>query len=456
MADNTTLNPGAAGDVIRTVEKTGKKTQVVTLDLGGSGAESLTSGSVPVTAASLPLPTGAATEATLAGVLSALGTTLDVTLDGVTVTTGPIYSTGTNPSDPGLVVNSRVAQFWSPDHFGNDPAATNKYYAQQMNDYGDLLVALSTIQLSAGVVPMSCGAGAVEAGSFRVTLATDDTLAGLKKAEDSAHVSGDSGIMALSVRRDATGALAADGDYAPIQTDSNGNLKVAILGSAGTDIAAIAASASVLDDWDESDRAKVNLIAAQAGVDGGSGASSAKTIRVIHATDDPNVAMWKADDSAFTVATTQVAPVGFLADETATDSVDEGDIGAARMTLDRKVQVCAEIESNSMRTGGTAATPKFAKIAASGSGNNTIVPAVNPKKIRVLALSLSANGTVNAKFQDGAGGTDLTGLTYMVVNSGIVLPFNPVGWFETSSNTLLNLNLSAAIAVGGSLTYIEV
>lgn len=44
-----------------------------------------------------------------------------------------------------------------------------------------------------------------------------------------------------------------------------------------------------------------------------------------------------ADDAAFTPATTKVTVAGFFADETATDSVDEGDIGAARMTLDRKL-----------------------------------------------------------------------------------------------------------------------
>lgn len=43
-----------------------------------------------------------------------------------------------------------------------------------------------------------------------------------------------------------------------------------------------------------------------------------------------------ADDAAFTVGTSKVAVGGLLADETATDSVDEGDVGAARMTLDRK------------------------------------------------------------------------------------------------------------------------
>lgn len=114
------------------------------------------------------------------------------------------------------------------------------------------------------------------------------------------------------------------------------------------------------------------------------------------------------------------------------------------------------VESTQMSNLGTIVTPKFASIAVSGSGNNTLVAAVTSKKIRVLALWLTSNGSVNAKFQSGASGTDLTGFAYLVVNTGMVLPYNPVGWFETGSNTLLNLNLSGAVAVGGSLTYIEV
>lgn len=43
------------------------------------------------------------------------------------------------------------------------------------------------------------------------------------------------------------------------------------------------------------------------------------------------------DDAAFTPGTSKVMAVGFQADEASTDSVDEGDAGAARMTLDRKV-----------------------------------------------------------------------------------------------------------------------
>jgi hypothetical protein len=42
------------------------------------------------------------------------------------------------------------------------------------------------------------------------------------------------------------------------------------------------------------------------------------------------------DDAAFAPATSSVMMAGFQVDDTATDSVDEGDAGAARMTLDRR------------------------------------------------------------------------------------------------------------------------
>lgn len=119
----------------------------------------------------------------------------------------------------------------------------------------------------------------------------------------------------------------------------------------------------------------------------------------------------------------------------------------------------AALDTSKM-TGGaanTTYTPKFVKIAAASSGNNTLLAAVSAKKIRVLAYNFMGAAAVNAKFQDGAGGTDLTGLKYLdAAGAGIVAPFNPLGWFETTANTLLNLNLSGAVAVGGELVYIEI
>jgi hypothetical protein len=118
--------------------------------------------------------------------------------------------------------------------------------------------------------------------------------------------------------------------------------------------------------------------------------------------------------------------------------------------------VTAKLATDAIHNGTTALTPKFAIIDAATSGDNTLVAAVNPKKIRVLAAFLVAAGTVTARFESGASGTALSGQMNLTANTGFVLPFNPVGWFESASNTLLNLELSAAVSVDGSLVYVEV
>ena len=100
---------------------------------------------------------------------------------------------------------------------------------------------------------------------------------------------------------------------------------------------------------------------------------------------------------------------------------------------------------------------KRAAIDAASSGNNTLVAAVTGKKIRVLAAFLTMTGTaVTIRFEDGADGTALTGQMGPAAGQTIVLPFNPVGWFETSAATLLNLELGGSQSVDGSLVYIEV
>jgi len=106
--------------------------------------------------------------------------------------------------------------------------------------------------------------------------------------------------------------------------------------------------------------------------------------------------------------------------------------------------------------GGVACTPKWSIINASASGITTQIASVSGKKIRVIALVLTSNGTVNVKFQSSTTPTDKTGLFYEVANTGFSMPLNPYGWFETISGEALNINLSAAIAVGGILQYIEV
>ena len=105
---------------------------------------------------------------------------------------------------------------------------------------------------------------------------------------------------------------------------------------------------------------------------------------------------------------------------------------------------------------GTNAVVKYAKIAASSSGDNTIVAAVAGKKIRVLSVYYLCAGTVTATWQSGASGTALSGALAHTAQTGAVLPHNENGWFESASGVLLNLSLNGAISVAGGLSYIEV
>jgi len=97
--------------------------------------------------------------------------------------------------------------------------------------------------------------------------------------------------------------------------------------------------------------------------------------------------------------------------------------------------------------------PKYAKITASSNAANEIVAAVSGARIRVLSYHLSFSGSVNAKWQSAS--TDLTGLTYGVVNVTTAAE-SSAGLFQTAVGEALNLHLSAGTAVGGHITYQEV
>lgn len=118
--------------------------------------------------------------------------------------------------------------------------------------------------------------------------------------------------------------------------------------------------------------------------------------------------------------------------------------------------VSAALATDALMSGTTALTPKFAIISGSTSGDNTVIAAVTSKKIRVLSALLVSAGTTTVRFESGAGGTALTGVMSLVANTGFSLPFNPLGWFETASDTLLNMELNAAVQVSGCISYVEV
>jgi hypothetical protein len=256
VADNVTLNSGSGGETLATDQLAGgEHVQFVKLmdgtangdgKIAGDAANGLdvdvtrVQGTVtvdgsgvtqPVSAASLPLPSGAATSAKQDDQTTAL----------------------------------QIMDDWDE----SDRAKVNPIVGQ------------------AGI---AAGAGAVGATVPRVTLASDDPGVALLTTID-----GDTGGI-------LTAAQIID-DW-----DESDRAKVnPIVGQAGVAAGAGAVGATVqrttlasddpavvalqiIDDWDESDRAKVNIVAGQAGITAGAGAVGASTPRVTLASDDPAVA----------------------------------------------------------------------------------------------------------------------------------------------------------------------
>jgi len=141
---------------------------------------------------------------------------------------------------------------------------------------------------------------------------------------------------------------------------------------------------------------------------------------------------------------------------TANSGVDIGDVDVTSIAAGTNVigRVAAIAATGAIYNGTTSTTPVFASVDVASSGDNTLVAAQGASnKIRVYSCVLVASAAVTVRFESGAGGTALTGQMQLAANSGFVLPFNPLGWFETAGNALLNLELSGAISVDGCLTY---
>lgn len=88
-------------------------------------------------------------------------------------------------------------------------------------------------------------------------------------------------------------------------------------------------------------------------------------------------------------------------------------------------------------------------IAASSSGDTTLLAAQSGQPIVVLAYTLVCDAAVDVKFRDGQ---DLTGAMPFASNGGVSAPFNPAGHFVTRAGQPLVINLSEAAAIAGHMT----
>ncbi|MHC4511492.1 MAG: hypothetical protein ACYTAO_21500, partial [Planctomycetota bacterium] len=107
-------------------------------------------------------------------------------------------------------------------------AAIGKLAANSGVDIGDVdVLSLPSLPAGTNAIGKLAANSGVDIGDVDVTSITPGTAAGnLGKAEDAAHVTGDTGVMSLVVRNDAGAALAADGDYIPLMVNASGALYV--------------------------------------------------------------------------------------------------------------------------------------------------------------------------------------------------------------------------------------
>lgn len=109
----------------------------------------------------------------------------------------------------------------------------------------------------------------------------DSFGSGTQYAVDAALGAAPTGTLALAKRDDSLSALTPiEGDAVELRVDANG-----ALWTLDSNSVAMAASLSVLDDWDETNRCAVNLISGQVGVAGGTGVDAATVLRVSLATN---------------------------------------------------------------------------------------------------------------------------------------------------------------------------
>ena len=232
------------------------------------------------------------------------------------------------------------------------------------------------------------------------------------KAEDSASAEGDTGIVTLA-RRTASPAdtSGADLDYEALQMD-NGRL------------------------W------------------------TSTTVDAALPAGDNNIG--NMDIVSGTVDTVTTLTGGGIAH----DSADSGNphkfggraqdiIGAEPEEVADNDRVDALFDQNG-RIGVTAGSDyKYADINDATSGNNTIVVAqAAGKRIAVWSIMVVSDGTVDVRWEDGAGGTAFTGQVPLQAREGYTYSAGGlVPLFVGSAATLLNLELTAAVNVHGHVAY---
>lgn len=105
---------------------------------------------------------------------------------------------------------------------------------------------------------------------------------------------------------------------------------------------------------------------------------------------------------------------------------------------------------------GVAYTPAdvFANVAASQT-DQELVAAVAAKEVWVLSLAIQAGGTATTIVFNSAS-TALSMTFQNAANGGVILPYNPKGWFKTTVAEALTCTTGAGSTTGVQLKTVTI
>lgn len=410
MADNVQLNAGAGGQTLRTDDVGGFQYQMIKLGFGGDGVaqDVLTTNGLPVnqqtgatwaiSAASLPLPTGAATAAKQ----PALGTSGAASADVITVQ-GILGMTPVQIADNGgsITVDGTVS-----------------------------ITANSAVNVAqVGGNNVNTGSGAAGTGTQRVILATDQPAVPVSQsgswtlaANQSVNVAQINGATPLM----GNGASGTGAQRVTLASDSTGVL----------------ATVSTVTTLSQFGGQAINL---------GNGTVGAGTLRVTVASDSTGVLGVNgsvAHDSPSANNPVQVAGTGRSTDYTA---VSDGDVARTLLSLlGKQVSLPYALPGNTWNyaaaAGGLVTTGGVTAKAAAGAGIRNYISSIQV---------INSHQTIGTEVvvRDGAAGTVLHRGWAQAAGGGYACKFDPP--LRGTANTLVEIAEITATATAGVLVNLQ-
>lgn len=444
----------------------------------------------PISAAALPLPSGAATESTLAtldGKVTACNTGAVVISSGVitritnTVAVTGMFWQATQPVSLASVPSHAVTNAGTfvvqvdgdaltalqliDDAVAADGQAYGKGILVQGDDGTDrraLLVGTDGhLQVDVVSAPTTAVTGTFWQGTQPVSLASVPSHAVTNAGTFVVQIDGDA-LTALQLIDDA---VAADGQaYGKgvlIQGDDGSDRRAVLVDATGhlqIDVLSAPTTAVTGTFWQATQPVSLASVPSHAVTNAGT--------FVVQIDGDALTALQLIDDAVAVLGTATYAEA--TTKGTVIGAVRNDDLAALANT-DNEITPLQVDPNGALYVNPAAAEPKRASgVAAGGApGTDDMIAAVATRKLRILALGLFAtSATVNNVFVDNADNDLLFNNANPLPLSldadadtvpGFVLPFNPGGWFETDTvNEAVTLNSSAAQDIGWTITYIEV